>query len=69
MSKEDVRKLINDAIAELEVAKNHLNYADKEYLDVAILEVTTATKKLEAAVSLMKKVMVKGEELCEDLNK
>lgn len=69
MSKEDVRKLINDAIAELEVAKNHLNYADKEYLDVAILEVTTATKKLEAAVSLMKRVMVEGEELCEDLNK
>lgn len=69
MSKEDVRKLINDAIAELEVAKNHLNYADKEYLDVAILEVTTATKKLEAAVSLMKRVMVEGEELCENLNK
>lgn len=68
MSKEDVRKLINDAIAELEVAKNHLNYADKEYLDVAILEVTTATKKLEAAVSFMKRVMVEGEELCENLS-
>lgn len=56
MSKEEVRKLIDEAISDLEVAENHLNYVDKEYLDVAILEVSTAIKKLEVATSLMKKV-------------
>lgn len=62
MSKEEVKKLIDEAISDLEVAENHLNYVDKEYIDVAILEVSVAMKKLEAAVSLMKRVILGEEE-------
>ena len=62
MSKEEVKKLIDEAISDLEVAENHLNYVDKEYVDVAILEVSVAMKKLEVATSLMKKIDSKEEE-------
>ena len=64
MSKEEVKKLIDEAISDLEVAENHLNYVDKEYVDVAILEVSVAMKKLEVATSLMKKIDSKEEEFC-----
>ena len=64
MSKEEVKKLIDEAISDLEVAENHLNYVDKEYVDVAILEVSVAMKKLEVATSLMKKIDPKEEEFC-----
>jgi len=65
MSKEEVKKLIDEAISDLEVAENHLNYVDKEYVDVAILEVSVAMKKLEVAISLMKKIDPKEEEFCD----
>jgi hypothetical protein len=64
MSKEEVKKLIDEAISDLEVAENHLNYVDKEYVDVAILEVSVAMKKLEVATSLMNKIDPKEEEFC-----
>ena len=64
MSKEEVKKLIDEAISDLEVAENHLNYVDKEYVDVAILEVSVAMKKLEVATSLMKKIDPKEEGFC-----
>ncbi len=56
MSKEEIKALMDGAIADIKVAENHLNYADKEYVDVAILELSAAMKKLEVIVNQMKKV-------------
>lgn len=55
MSKEEIKALMDGAIADIKVAENHLNFAEKEYIDVAILELSAAMKKLEVIVNQMKK--------------
>lgn len=52
--KEIYQKLMTEAIHDIEVAENHFNYADKDYVDIAILELTTARKKLDVVIEKMK---------------
>lgn len=52
--KEIYQKLMDEAIHDIEVAENHFNYADKDYVDIAILELTTARKKLDVVIEKMK---------------
>ena len=54
MLKENYMKLMEEAVRDIEIAENHFNYADKEYIDIAILELTTAMKKLEVVVNKAK---------------
>ena len=54
MMNEDYKNLMDEAIRDIEVAENHFNYAEPDYVDVAILELSTAMKKLEIVVNRTK---------------
>lgn len=56
---DEYKYLMDEAIKRVEVAENHLNFADKEFLDVAIFELSMAIKNLEVVVSQIKKVSEK----------
>ena len=52
--KDDTNELLKQVKREVAIAENHLNFADADFVDVAILELTAAKKKLDIVIKLAK---------------
>ena len=50
----NINELLKQVKREVAIAENHLNFADADFVDVAILELTTAKKKLDIVIKLAK---------------
>jgi mannose-1-phosphate guanylyltransferase len=45
---------INEAVAQVEIAQKQFDYADKEFIDVAIMKLSHAMEKLNVLIKLSK---------------
>jgi len=55
MNTETTNMEINKAIRDVEVAQNGLDFAEQEFVDVAILNLTVAMERLNALIKLTKR--------------
>ena len=52
-------KEVKDALISLEIAKNHFNYAEPQFVEIAIQEINLAQEQVDIALKRVKLLMQK----------